>query len=438
MISVWSDNTQLPRFPSLHGNTKTDVLVIGGGLAGILTAYMLKTSGVDCILAEASTICSGITKNTTAKITAQHGAVYEKLIRQFGEEKAKMYLDANCMAVEKYRILCRDIDCSFEDIDSFVYSTESRKKLEDEADALRRLGVKSDITECRDLPFENAGALKMPHQAQFDPLRFVSALAKDLNILEHTFIREIRDNTAISDKGTIRAKSVVVATHFPFINKHGSYFLKMYQHRSYVTAIENAPTLGGMYVDEAQKGPSLRNYGGLLLVGGGGHRTGKKGGAWRELESFSEKYYPEASEKYRWATQDCMTLDRVPYIGRYSASTQDLYVATGFNKWGMTSSMVSAMILRDMLIGKDNPYSEVFSPSRTMLRRQLPINAFESAINLLTPTAPRCPHLGCALKWNKNERSWDCPCHGSRFTAEGKLIDNPSTGDMTKTGIPEN
>ena len=187
-----------------------------------------------------------------------------------------------------------------------------------------------------------------------------------------------------------------------------------------------------MYLDEAQTGMSFRNYENLLLIGGGDHRTGKKGGGWQELQDFALRYYPQAKEQYRWAAQDCMSLDGVPYIGPYSASTTDLYVATGFNKWGMTTSMVSAMILTDLVQGKRNPYAEVFSPSRSILHPQLAVNGFEAVVNLLTPTTKRCPHLGCALKWNPVEHTWDCPCHGSRFTEDGKLIDNPATGNLKK------
>ena len=186
----------------------------------------------------------------------------------------------------------------------------------------------------------------------------------------------------------------------------------------------------GMYVDEAKTGLSFRDCGELLLLGGGSHRTGKRGGAWRELEKFAVKYYPEAKIRYRFATQDCMTLDGVPYIGRYSRNTPDLFVATGFNKWGMTSSMVAAGLLCDMVLGIENKYEAVFDPSRTILRPQLAVNAFETVLNFATPTAKRCPHLGCALKWNPEERSWDCPCHGSRFAEDGELMDNPATDDL--------
>lgn len=432
MNSLWEQTSKHSGFDHLTQDIKTDILIIGGGIAGILCAYMLHQSGMPYVLAEAETVCGGITKNTTAKITSQHGLIYDKLIREFDEEKAKQYLEANEAALGKYRDLCRNIDCDFEEKASYVYSLDDRKKIEKEILALEKLGGHAEFANELALPFSVAGAVKYENQAQFHPLKFVSAISKGLHIYEHTAVRELAGTTAMTDHGTITAKKIIVATHFPFLNKHGSYFLKMYQHRSYVLALENGPDVGGMYVDEAQKGMSFRNYKNLLLIGGGNHRTGKKGGNWDELRGFARQYYPDATEKYHWATQDCMTLDSVPYIGAYSAGTENLYVATGFHKWGMTSSMVSAMILCDMVQGKENPYAGVFSPSRTILRPQLAVNAFEAVVNLFTPTTKRCPHLGCALKWNPQEHTWDCPCHGSRFTEDGKLIDNPATGDFNK------
>ena len=162
------------------------------------------------------------------------------------------------------------------------------------------------------------------------------------------------------------------------------------------------------------------------------HRTGKRGGGWQELQRFAKEHYPDAKEVSRWATQDCMSLDGIPYIGQYAQSTQGLYVATGFNKWGMTSSMVSALLLCDLVQGRKNDWEKLFSPSRSILHPQLAINAAESVIGLLTPTAPRCPHLGCALKYNAEEHSWDCPCHGSRFDEKGAVIDNPATDDKKR------
>ena len=235
---------------------------------------------------------------------------------------------------------------------------------------------------------------------------------------------------AITANGKIAAKKIIVATHFPMINKHGGYFLKMYQHRSYVVALKNAANIKDMYVDEDSKGLSFRSYHDVLLLGGGSHRTGGTGGNWAELEKISKKYYQKSQEIARWATQDCMTLDSIAYIGQYSKSTPDLYVATGFNKWGMTSSMVSALLLADLVLDKKNDYADVYSPSRSIWHSQLAVNMFESAKGLITPTKPRCPHMGCALKYNKQEHSWDCPCHGSRFEESGRLINNPATDDM--------
>ncbi|MCQ2441203.1 MAG: FAD-dependent oxidoreductase [Clostridia bacterium] len=430
MNSLWTDTAEISKFDTLNGDINTDVLIIGGGMAGILCANTLQNAGIDYVLVEAQTLCNGITKNTTAKITSQHGLIYDKLIKSNSIEKAKLYLEANQKALASFTQICKDIDCDFEHKDSYVYSIDDREKIETEVIALKKIGVNAKFTDNLPLPFSVAGAVRFKNQAQFNPLKFISQISKGLNIYENTKVCELIGTVAITGHGKIKAKKIIVATHFPFINKHGSYYIKMYQHRSYVLALENAQRLDGMYVDELQSGLSFRNYDNLLLLGGGSHRTGKKGGNFRELREFAKKYYPNAKEKYFWATQDCMTLDGIPYIGRYSANTENLYVATGFNKWGMTSSMVSAMILCDMVQGKNNPYTELFSPSRSILHPQLCINAFESAVNLLTPAKKRCPHLGCALKWNSVEHTWDCPCHGSRFDKDGKLIDNPSTGDL--------
>ncbi|OUN21445.1 FAD-dependent oxidoreductase [Pseudoflavonifractor sp. An85] len=430
MESLWEQTWEQPSFPALDGDRNTDVLIVGGGMAGILCAYQLHGAGVPYVLVEAETICNGITKNTTAKITSQHGLIYDKLVSKFGIQRAKQYLAANEAALETYRQLCRNMDCDFEEKAAYTYSLDDAGKVDRELNALDKLGFSAECTDQTPLPFHVAGAIRFPHQAQFHPLKFVSGITKNLHIYEHTRVQELIGTTAVTDHGRIRAKKIIVTTHFPFLNKHGSYFLKLYQHRSYVIALEGAPNVDGMYVDQAQTGMSFRNYKNLLLAGGGDHRTGKKGGGWRELRDFARRHYPQAKEVYHWATQDCMSLDGVPYIGPYSASTKDLYVATGFNKWGMTTSMVSAMILSDLVQGKKTPYEEVFSPSRSILHPQLAVNGFEAVTSLLTPTTKRCPHLGCALKWNPAEHTWDCPCHGSRFTQDGKLIDNPATDDL--------
>ncbi len=423
--SLW-EQEKMPSFPKLKGDISTDVLIIGGGIAGLLTAYFLGEAGVKYVLVEQNTICSGVTAKTTAKITLQHGFNYHKILSQKGLETAQGYYLANENALETYSRLCKDIDCDFESKDNFVYSY-NKNKINKELTALEKIGCKADFVKNMNLPINCDGAVRIKNQAQFHPLKFLSQIANELNIYEHTKVREMVGNTAVTENGKIKAKRVVVCTHFPFINKHGKYFLKLYQHRSYVLALKNAQNVQGMYVDEDDKGMSFRNYGDLLLLGGGGHRTGKQGGSYGELRNFARLHYPNAKEMFSWATQDCMSLDKMCYIGKYSTGTNELYVASGFNKWGMTGAMCSAQILSDMLTGKQNDFAEIFTPSRSILTPQLLVNGAETVINLATPTAKRCPHLGCALKWNKYEHTWDCPCHGSRFSEKGDLLDGPAT-----------
>lgn len=428
--SIWAATAKLPAFPALQQDIRTDVLVIGGGLAGLLTAYQLRKSGTNCVLIEADRICRGVSGNTTAKLTSQHGLIYHRLLRRLGPEGAGLYFRANQQALEEYRRLAGEIDCDFSRKDNYIYSSRSPDALEQEAQALQQLGIQSDYVNQIDLPVPSFGAIRFRDQAQFHPLKLAAGIVDGLEIYEHSPAVQFSGNTVQTSQGNIRAEKIVIATHFPLLNKHGAYFLKLYQDRSYVLALENAPLPEGMYLDEAAGGLSFRGCGSHLLLGGGAHRTGKAGSAWAGLEAFAQAAYPQARIRYRWAAQDCMGLDGMPYIGQYSRRTPDLYVATGFHKWGMTSSMAASLLLRDLILGRENPCSALFSPSRSMLRPQLFVNAWESTLNLLTPTAPRCPHLGCALKWNPQEHSWDCPCHGSRFGPDGKLLDNPATGDL--------
>ena len=424
--SLWSSTVNIPPFPRLEHNVQTDVLIIGGGLTGILCAYKLAQEGIDYLLVEAGRICDKISGNTTAKVSLQHGLIYHRLIEQHGLERAKMYLNANRAALEQYRLLSQSIDCDFQVQDAFIYTKDHPKKIKQECNAYQQLGMTAEYTEDLQLPFPVAAAICLRDQAQLHPLKLAAGLVKKLNIYENTPVQVYDGQHVITPHSSIAASRIIVATHFPIFNKHGAYFLKMYQHRSYVTAFKGVTVPDGMYLDEAETGFSFRKYGELFLLGGGAHRTGKRGGGWEALSAFAKQYYPGAIEEYHWAAQDCMTLDGIPYIGEYSRGTPNLYVATGFNKWGFTSAMAAADILCDLIQGRSNSAAPAFSPRRTMLHPQLMKNVLESGLHLLTPTTPRCPHMGCALKWNPQVHSWDCPCHGSRFTENGQLLDNPA------------
>lgn len=428
--SIWKEFSEKKNFEKLNDNLECDVLVIGGGMAGILTAYYLQKVGRNVVLVEAHTIGSGMTANTTAVITAQHDTMYKDMIANNGFDVAKDYLYANLQAVENFKQLVEDehIDCDFEITPSYLYS--HKHSLEDEVKALHKLGYEAELVQDIDLPFEIKNAVKFKDMAQFHPLKFLYAMAEKLTIYEHTMVKKIDDHTAYFDGGNIKFKQAVVASHFPFVNKHGMFFIKMYQARSYVMAIENADAIGGTYIDDREEGFYFRQYGDLLLVGKGEHRTGMKTRAINELKAFKERYYPDAKMKCMWANQDCITLDDIPYIGEYG-NMPDVYVATGFNLWGMTGSMVSANILCEKLCGMENIYEKTFATKRCIFKPQLFANLGMALLNMVYPSVKRCPHLGCALKYNKLEHSWDCSCHGSRFEENGKLINNPAIKDKS-------
>lgn len=409
----------------MSGSIDTDTAVVGGGLAGVLCAYMLKERGVDAVVVEAKRIGSGATCDTTAKITAQHGLAYSRIEKEYGFKTAKAYLSANQEAVDEYRRLARSVPCDFEEKTAYVYSRSDRGKLEEEAGLYRRMGIEPVFLEHPPIPVDTVGALGMERQAQFHPLKFLTAIADGLKIYEDTFAAEIRPGEVVTEKGVVHARNIILATHYPMVNARGLYFMKLCQHRSYVLALTGAQDPEGMYLDEQEGGLSFRTYKEYLLLGGGGHRTGESGGGWAELRRAAAAAYPHAKERYAWAAQDCVSLDAMPYIGRHRRNSRDLFVATGFNKWGMTGSMVAARLLSDLIAEGSSRYEALFDPSRSMLHPRLFLNVGQAALHLFS-FGKRCPHMGCALKWNPVECTWDCPCHGSRFDRNGKLIDNPA------------
>ena len=430
MNSVWNKTAGLDVRPALCEDKKVDVLVIGGGMCGILTGYFLKEAGARPIVVEGSRIGGGVTGNTTAKITAQHGLIYADLLADFGRERALQYYETNTRAIMQYQTLAERFPCDLEQKTAHVYSINRRDKLEREMTAYQKLNIPGRLREDLDLPLQTVGAVAMDGQAQFHPLKLLYALSEGLEIYEDTFVQKLEENIAHTSRGKITAERIVLATHYPLVNILGLYFLKLYQHRSYVLALEGAPLVEGMFLDEQEAGLSFRTYGDLLLVGGGDHKTGKTDGGLSVLRRFAKEAYPEAQIKYHWATQDCMSLDKVPYIGRHSSGRSDLFVASGFNKWGMTGSMVAAQILTDLIVQGRSEYEVLYAPRRSILRKQLFSNVGAAAVGLLTPGAPRCTHMGCKLHENAAEQSWDCACHGSRFTMDGQVITGPAKREL--------
>lgn len=449
MESVWMKDNEIRKREPLPGDREAPVVVIGAGLAGILTAYYLKQEGIRAVVLEADRIGSGQTKNTTAKITSQHHLIYSRIIRTFGCRMAEHYADANEAAIGEYERLVREkgIDCGFVRCPAYLYSQAGTELLKQEAEAAKSLGIKASFgTDC-ELPFPVAGVTKFERQAKFHPLKFLAKMAEEVEVYEQSKVLKVEDRRVETDRGRVTAEHIVFAAHYPFINVPGYYFARMHQERSYVVALEGAKRPEGMYLGIDPGGLSFRSCGDLLLLGGGNHRTGvgpkEKEGAgcgYGMLRSRAQEIYPGSREVYRWSAQDCMTLDGLPYIGRFSRRRPYWYVATGFGKWGMTSSMVSARILTALITGWDCREEDIFSPGRRFTAQAAKELAVHSAYTVkglikhfLPPEKGRmisnCPHMGCRLEWNPEEESYDCPCHGSRFDREGRLIDGPAQTD---------
>ena len=452
MESVWMEDREIRKRKPLSGDMEVPAVVLGAGLAGILTAYYLKQAGIRSVVLEADRIGSGQTKNTTAKITSQHNLIYSRLIRSFGYQMAEHYASANEAAIEAYERLIqeKEIDCNFIRCPSYLYTHTDTELLKQEADAAESLGIKASYgTDC-ELPFRVAGVTRFERQAKFHPLKFLAKIAEEVEVYEQTKVLKVEDRRVETALGTVIADHIVFATHYPFINIPGYYFARMYQQRSYVVALEGAKRLEGMYLGIDSDGLSFRNCGEILLLGGASHRAGVNkgfktfvGDRYGYLRIRSQEIYPQCREVSRWSAQDCMTLDNIPYIGRFSKRRAYWYIATGFGKWGMTSSMVSARILSALITERDCPEADIFSPSRhftAQTAKELVVHGAYTVKGLakhLLPSKkeviiPNCPHMGCRLEWNPAEESYDCPCHGSRFDREGHLIDNPAQTNCKK------
>ena len=432
MKSIWRQEAALPEFPALKEERRLDTLVVGGGLAGLLTGFFLKQQGQKYAVLEKERIAGGVTGNTTGKITVHHGPVYSRLLKSLGKDRTAAYLRANQLALEQYGRMAEEISCDFSLQDNYVYSLDDKAGMLREAEALEFIGARVDYTERTNLPFHTAAAVRMKNQAQFHPLKFVSGIAEGQEIYERSFVTDIakgrtsyqvRVRNPQGKEINLYADRVIVTSHFPFLDRWGMYFVKMYQHRSYVLALKNTGYGGGMYIGDESGSLSFRSCGELLLLGGCGGRTGTLKEGFERLRERADRVYPKAEEVASWAAQDCMTLDGAPYVGRYGRTTEGLDVAAGFNKWGMTGAMTAAMLLTGNM---DRELGAAFYPQRSMLKPQLFVNGLEAARNLLSLRRHRCTHLKCGLKWNEEEQQWECPCHGSRFDRRGRVLSGPA------------
>lgn len=495
MNSFWIESTiEKGSYDSLAKDISCDVCIIGAGLFGLSTAYYLSKKGLKVIVLDKSAIGTKVSGHTTAKITSQHGLIYDYLINSFGFDIAKKYLNANEQAIKNIKNIIdnENIECDFENQSNYIYSTkkEDDEKIKKEALALKSLGFKTQLVKETQLPFDINSALMFPNQAKFHPRKYMLGLCNCIlknsgkiftNTLVYNIKREDKSYLTYTNNFKINSKYVVLATHYPIINFPGLYFTKMYQETSYIIGVDTETSLfDGMYISSSAPTYSYRTVKfqnkKLLLLGGANHKTGEENINYNStfgiLEKKAKELYPNSTVLYKWNTRDCITLDKVPYIGEFSSLIPDLYVGTGFNKWGMTSTNVAANIITDKILNIENKYEEAFTSTRLK-----PIKNIEEMTNMLKQTTtsllidklkiptdtlnsiekdegciveidgtkigvykdnsgkiyavkPTCSHLGCLLTWNSIDKTWDCPCHGSRFNFDGKNIYDPAIKDL--------
>lgn len=435
MQSLWQD-VKFEKRDRLYGTQVADCTVIGGGMAGLLTAYELQKRGFGVIVLEADRVCSGASGNTTAKITAQHGLKYDKLIRQHGLAAAKAYYESNTRGINKYEKLIRElkVQCDFATIPAYIYGKHSLYEVEKEAQAADKIGAMYRVTNNTTLPFQVRGALRFENQAQFHPLKFCKALAKNLVIYEHSPVIDMEDGKVTTMEGEVRTQYIVNTTHYPIINLPGLYFLRQHQEKSYCLSLRTERKLDGVYLG-ADEDRSFRSFNDGVIIGGESHRTGenRKGGCLCRLKEKAQEYYPEGEITAVWSNQDAMTHDSLPFIGRYSTFAPRMFVATGFGKWGMSLSAVASDLIADLICDRKNDYEKLYSPQRVKLRAAFTSFAVDAGYSVkglvegaLSNKEKRCTHLGCRLEENKDEGVLECPCHGSQFDKKGKVKFSPA------------
>lgn len=426
--TIW-DNDILKKFDRLYVDIETDVLVIGGGLCGILCAYRLSLAGKRVVLVEQNKIANCKTKRTTASITALQDVMYSDLIKSIGFDNAKLYLEANLLAINEYKELSKKFDFDYETVPSYKYSLDDLDILINEIEQIKKLGYDAELCDFINAPIKIKGAIKFNNQGQMNPVKLIKSLINDLEIYENTKIIKINEKTAYTlDGNKIYAKNIVVCTGYPFLKIKGLFPLKQYQEKSYVVAFKNNKKLDGNAIGISKNDLYFRDYKDYLIIGGNQLKTGKKINGFDFVDSVIS-FDDQNIIKYQWVNQDCVTLDKIPYIGKYGYF-DNVYVATGFNLWGMTGSMISSILICDYILKKHNKFFKLFDPNRSMKVLNTIKNTGSAIKGLATPKLKRCSHLGCALKWIEEEQVYECPCHGSKYDKNGKLIDGPAINNI--------
>jgi glycine/D-amino acid oxidase-like deaminating enzyme/nitrite reductase/ring-hydroxylating ferredoxin subunit len=489
--SFWIATTEAEPYPPLSHDVHVDVAIIGGGIVGIMAATFLQDVGKTVAVIEARRIAEGVTGHTTAKVTSLHTLVYDELIRKFGEDKARLYGESNQAAIGIIKQLCedRDLDCEFNETTAYTYTTNDEyvSQIEKEVEAARSLGLPAQYYDEVALPFPVKAAVGFTGQAEFHPRKFLLPLAASIprdgsHIFENTRVIDIEEDKpcrlSIDGRWAVTAQDVIVATNMPIINT-GMFFARAEPSRGYALAVEVPEDRipNGMFINVGAPTHSVRRAryrgGTILILAGEGHHVGEGGNHrehWRRLEQWARKDLDATDVVYRWSTQDYYSLDKVPFIGKMAPGSDHLYTATGFNAWGMTTGVVSGRLLADLITDVPNPWAEVYDPNRVTLKslpsfvkkgghdakrligdrltgapdeeetRALPrgsgavfdIDGDKVAVHrtddgTLRRMSAVCTHLGCVVSWNDAERSWDCPCHGSRFATDGSVLQGPAT-----------
>lgn len=497
-ISFWSDTTNHPSFDSLKEDVSTEVAVIGAGMVGILTAWLLAKKGKEVVLLEAERVANGVSAYTTAKVTSQHALLYQTLLKLHGKEKATAYYRANEEGLSFIRQTIQDlsIECDDEEKDAIVYATtqEGKHKVLNEMKAYQTIGIEGYLSfDIPNFPMEMTAAIAVPRQIQFHPVKFLQAVVQDFvrlggKIYEQTRAVEVKNKekqeVIVESDHILRADKVIIATHYPINDEKGLYFSRLKISRSYALLTETNVKLPlGMYINAETPSRSFRSVRGnngeeLLLIVGENHTTGRGKNMqqhYQKLQKFSKDVFKRKEVQYQWSTQDLTTPDKIPYIGKMNRLNEHILVATGFNKWGMAQGAFAAILLTQIIDKENSPYKKLFDPTRSHLNPHTVMNLIkenslvgkEIVSGKIAPDTkgysdialgegalvtiqgerrgiykdlegklyeinPTCTHMGCTVNWNEAEKTWDCPCHGSRFDKEGKVLEGPAVKPLKR------